>query len=52
VYSIDAIIKILMDRDGMDEEEANEFFGFNIAGAHFGPNDPIYVSLQAENGHE
>jgi hypothetical protein len=45
VYSIDKIIEILMTRDGMDDEEADEWFGFNIAGAHFGEHDPVYVNL-------
>ena len=31
IYSVDQVIKILMDRDGMTNDEAIEFFEFNIA---------------------
>lgn len=29
-YSVEKIIQLLMDRDGMDREEAQEFYEFNI----------------------
>ena len=32
-----------MDRDGMSEEEACEFFTFNIEGAWVGPMTPVFV---------
>ncbi len=41
-YSIQKIIKILMKK-GMDEEEAQEFFEFNIQGAYMGEQTPIYI---------
>ena len=34
---------ILETRDGMTEEEAVEFFEFNIAGAYVGEYTPIYM---------
>ena len=43
VYSVDKIIEILIDRDGMTEEEAVEFFEFNIEGAYMGGMTPVYV---------
>lgn len=43
VYDRKKCIKILMDRDGMDEEEADEFFEFNVAGAWMGENTPIIL---------
>ena len=43
VYSVDKIIEILIDRDGMTEEEAIEFFEFNIEGAYMGRMTPVYV---------
>jgi|TARA_R110000803_G_scaffold38351_10_gene82847 hypothetical protein len=43
VYSVDKIIEILIDRDGMTEEEAVEFFEFNIEGAYMGRMTPVYV---------
>jgi len=43
VYSAEQIRSILMDRDGMDEEEAREFIEFNIEGAYMGPHTPVLV---------
>ena len=42
-YSISKIIRTLINRDGMTEEEAREFFDFNIDGAHVGEYTPIYI---------
>jgi hypothetical protein len=43
IYSGPKIIDILMTRDGMEEDDAYEFFSFNIEGAYVGPNTPIIV---------
>lgn len=43
VYSIDAIIKILMK--DMNEDDAYEYFYFNIEGAYLGEQTPIYIHL-------
>ena len=43
IYSVPSVIEILMDRDGMSEEEACEFFTFNIEGAWVGPMTPVFV---------
>lgn len=43
VYSCDKIADILMTRDGMTEEEAIEFIGFNIEGAYMGKDTPVFV---------
>jgi hypothetical protein len=48
VYSIEKILKILMKRDGMTEEEALEYFDFNIAGAYVGEMTPMYVWTSAK----
>lgn len=42
-YSYNKIIETLMERDGMTEEEAREFFSFNIDGAYVGEYTPIYI---------
>jgi hypothetical protein len=42
VYSRDRVISILM-ADGMTEDEAEEFFEFNIAGAYVGETTPVYL---------
>jgi hypothetical protein len=43
VYSIERMLQILIDRDGMSMEEAIEFFDFNIGGAYVGEMTPVYV---------
>ena len=42
-YDCEKIIKILMKRDGMTEEEALEFLSFNITGAYMGEGTPIFI---------
>lgn len=44
VYDRHKCIQILMDRDGMDEDEADEFFDFNVQGAFVGPRTPCFMS--------
>lgn len=49
IYDYDKIITILMARDGMNREEAYEFFDYNILGAYVGDKTPIYsLNLFAE----
>tara|TARA_Y100000361_G_scaffold70498_1_gene62320 strand:- start:1614 stop:1898 length:285 start_codon:yes stop_codon:yes gene_type:complete len=43
IYSADMIIGTLMNRDGMTNEEAVEYFGFNIECAYVGEYTPIYM---------
>ena len=42
-YDLHKVIKILMTRDGMDEEEAWEYYQFNIAGAWVGESTPVFI---------
>jgi len=49
LYSSRRVIEILMKRDGMDEDEASEFFEFNIAGSYIGPDTPIFHHFQWED---
>lgn len=42
-YDRDMVIDILM-RDGMDRDEAEEFFSFNIEGAYMGEETPVYLT--------
>ena len=44
-YDIEKIIRILMERDGMDEPSAREFYGFNILGAWVGDRTPVFITL-------
>ena len=43
VYSIERIIQILITRDGMDMDEAIEYFDYNIGCAFVGDMTPLYV---------
>ena len=42
-YSVSKIIQTLINRDSMTEEEAREFFDFNIDGSHVGEYTPIFI---------
>ncbi len=43
VYDRHRCLRILMDRDGMTPEDAEEFFSFNTEGAWVGPMTPIML---------
>ena len=47
VYDSQKVISILI-RDGMSYDEAQEFYSFNIAGAHIGPQTPIFINRYPE----
>ena len=44
-YDRDKCIEILMERDEMDRDEAEEYFNFNVSGSWVGENTPVYISL-------
>jgi len=43
VYSGQKIVEILMERDGMEYDEALEYIEFNIEGAYVGDQTPVVV---------
>lgn len=43
LYDEELVIKALIREDGMDEDEAREFFDFNIIGAYVGPKTPLFL---------
>ena len=43
IYSVNSILDTLVNRDGMDYDEAREYFGFNIECAYVGEYTPIYM---------
>lgn len=43
VYDAEKIRAILMNRDGMDMDEAREFIEFNIEGGYLGIETPVLV---------
>lgn len=46
VYDVKKCIEILVQRDGMEIDEAEEFFEFNTVGAYVGEKTPIYVRTE------
>lgn len=43
VYDYDKCVEVLVARDGMTHEEADEFLSFNTLGAYVGENGPLYI---------
>ena len=43
VYDRQKCIEILMERDGMSDEEAVEYFEYNVTGAWVGEYTPIFL---------
>jgi hypothetical protein len=43
VYDAKKCVDILVERDGMTPQEADEFLEFNTYCAYVGPNGPIYI---------
>jgi hypothetical protein len=48
LYDETKVIEKLMRRDGMTDEEAWEFYEFNILGAYVGDYTPIYLTHAGE----
>lgn len=44
VYSREKCLEILMERDGMSADDAEEFFSFNTEGAYVGPFTPLFLN--------
>jgi len=45
VYDTSKVIDILCERDGMDREQATEYYEFNILGAYVGERTPMHITL-------
>jgi hypothetical protein len=45
IYDRDKCLWILVDRDGMKFNEAEEFFDFNVVGSYMGENTPGFITL-------
>ena len=43
IYDADKCVNILVERDGMTPEGAEEFLEFNTYGAYVGENGPMFV---------
>jgi hypothetical protein len=45
VYSTDTIIEILMSRNNWTNQDASDYFFYNIEGSYFGERTPIFINL-------
>lgn len=45
LYSKENILSILMERDGMDSLEAEEFYYYNIVGLYAGEQNAIFLDV-------
>lgn len=43
IYSVERILKQLIEQDGMSYDEASEWFEFNQLGAYVGEKTPIFL---------
>jgi len=43
IYDLSKCLNILVERDGMNEEEAQEYMDFNVLGAYVGEETPIFL---------
>ena len=43
VYSSKKIIQILVERDGMEQDDALEHFYYNIKGSYMGEKTPLFI---------
>lgn len=44
VYDYEKCVDVLVTRDGMTDEEAREFLGFNTLSAYVGENGPLFIA--------
>lgn len=49
VYSRRIMCRVLLLRDGMNRDEAEEFLDFNVVGAYVGPGTPLYLDDEPTN---
>ena len=48
VYDIQKCVDVLVERDGMSPDEADEYLGVNTLGAYVGENGPLFVWMNVE----
>jgi hypothetical protein len=48
VYDREVVIEILMERDGMSFDAAEDYFGFNIVGGYHGDGTPVFLNRVEE----
>jgi hypothetical protein len=50
VYDYEKCIEILMNRDGMSRDDAEEYFGFNVEDAWAGEGTPLFLHRDTIEG--
>lgn len=50
VYSMQRAIRVLVERDGLSESDAEEYLEFNVLGAWNGENTPIFLVAERGDG--
>lgn len=45
LYDRDKCIKILVKRDGMSRDDAEEYFDFNVTGSYVGEHTPAFATI-------
>ena len=51
LYDYDKCLDILMKRDEMDQDTAEEYMEFNVLGAWVGENTPVFITSFPEGEH-
>lgn len=48
VYDVNTMVKILMERDEMEHDEALDYLGFNVLSTYIGEKTPIHIYLDMD----
>ena len=49
IYSLEKLVEILVEHDGMTDDQAIEYIDYNICGAYVGEHTPIIMSTEFFN---
>lgn len=50
VYDKECLLRVLVEREGMTEEEAIEWYEFNMVGAYVGERTPMFMTKLEQGG--
>ena len=50
IYDLEKCLEVLIHRDGMTCDEAQEYFDVNVAGAYVGDSTPIFIHTFKRRG--
>tara|TARA_R100001015_G_C4634594_1_gene201394 strand:- start:7771 stop:8025 length:255 start_codon:yes stop_codon:yes gene_type:complete len=48
IYDVDKCIQVLMEDEGMTDEEALDYFYYNTVGAYVGEKTPLFIRIIEE----